>query len=287
MSSNRRDEIRRRKRIAVRFWKRGEDTARSGFTTNISTGGMFIGANHVLSRGTRLRVEVMDPGQGFMVEGVVARAERSRPELRSVRTSGMGIRFLKVDELVAELFPQAEQVSVAAQPRPAPQPSAPEPVAPQPASQVAEPWPPVPQPAVPQPAAPQPAAPQPATAEPEPEPIAPQSTRHAAQLRGFAVRYASLDDLRRTYERDIQNGGLFISTQTPAERGDVVVIEIRPPEELGAAFRLRARVVHTFERGTQGGTHEANLLAGMGVEWLDPEAARKSFEFYLRDAESA
>lgn len=270
MSSERRDEIRHRKRIAVRFWKSGEKTARSGFTTNISSGGMFIGANHVLSRGTRLRVEVMDPGKGFMVEGVVARAERSRPELRSVRTSGMGIRFLKVDELVEELFPQAEQVAVA------PPPSAPDP-APQPA------------PVAPEPAAPQSAAPQPVAAQPAAEPAAPSSTRHAAQLRGFAVRYATADDLRRTYERDIQNGGLFISTQDPADRGDVVVIEIRPPEELGAPFRLRARVVHTFEPGSQGGTHEANLLAGMGVEWLDPEAARKSFAYYLRDeaAESA
>lgn len=264
MSSERRDEIRHRKRIAVRFWKSGEKTARSGFTTNISSGGMFIGTNHVLTRGTRLRVEVMDPVKGFMVEGVVARAERFRPELRSVRTSGMGIRFLKVDDLVAELFPQAERVAVA------PSLSAPEP-APQP-----------------QPAAPQPVAAQPVAALPATEPAVPPSTRHAAQLRGFAVRYATADDLRRTYERDIQNGGLFISTQVPAERGDVVVIEIRPPEELGSPFRLRARVVHTFERGTQGGTHEANLLAGMGVEWLDPEAAKKSFAYYLRDeAESA
>lgn len=280
MSSERRDEIRHRKRIAVRFWKRGEDTARSGFTTNISTGGMYIGANHVLARGTRLRVEVMDPVKGFMVEGVVARAERSRPELRSVRNSGMGIRFLKIDEMVAELFPQAEQVSVA--PQPSSPAAAPRPVAPQPAA---------PQPvAPPEPAAPPSSAPQTTASEAQsPEPVAPQSTRHAAQLRGFAVRYATVDDLRRTYERDIRNGGLFISTQDPAERGDVVVIEIRPPAELGAPFRLRARVVHTFERGTQGGTHEANLLAGMGVEWLDPEAARKSFEFYLGEsaAESA
>ena len=98
-----------------------------------------------------------------------------------------------------------------------------------------------------------------------------------------------MDDLRRTYERDIRNGGLFVSTQDPADRGDVVVIEIRPPEELGAPFRLRARVVHTFEPNTQGGAHEANLLAGMGVEWLDPAAARETFEHYLRNsaAESA
>ena len=262
MSSERRDETRHRKRLSVRFWKRGENIARSGFTTNISSGGMFIGANHVLSRGTRLRIEIVDPAKGFMVEGVVVRAERSRPELRSVRTSGMGIRFLRVEDLVSELFPQAEWVDVS--PAPAEQPQAP------------------PQPAAIEPAAPVPAAPQPALT---PEAAAPpQSTRHAAQLRGFAVRYATIEDLRGTYERDIQNGGLFISTQDPAERGDLVVIEIRPPEEVGPPFRLRARVVHTFERGTQGGTHEANLLAGMGVEWLDPEAARKSFEFYLGGA---
>lgn len=271
--SERRDQTRRRKRIAVRFWKRGETTARSGFTTNISSGGMYIGANHVMPRGTRLRIEVMDPANGFMVEGVVARAERSRPELRSVRSSGMGVRFLAVDELVAELFPKAESVpststghlAPTSKPSPDPTPS------------------PVPRPVE----SPEIAGSSSSLQTETPAVQPPQSTRGGKQLRGFAVRYATIDDLRSTYERDIRNGGLFISTQDPADRGDTVVIEIRPPQDLGSPFRLRARVVHTFERGTQGGTHEANLLAGMGVEWLDPEAAQKSFEYYLGDPPAA
>lgn len=278
MSERRQHETRYRKRLAVRFWKRGEDKVRSGFTTNISAGGMFIGSNQVLARGTRLRIEVMDPKNGFMVEGVVARSERSRPELRSVRSSGMGVRFLPVSELVSELFPKAERLQaelsdyeqeVAPQPAAAPTPAPREVPAPtnSPAADgsVAEQ---------------QPEAPEATQQTP------PTSTRPARQMRGFAIRYATLDDLRRTYERDIVKGGLFVSTPDPADRGDVVMIEIRPPAEAGSPFRLRARVVHTFERGTQGGMNEDNLLAGMGVEWLDPEAARKSFEYYLGDVSS-
>ena len=114
----RRDNKRRARRVPVRFWKKGEEKHRSGFTTNISNGGMFIGSNLVHGRGTRLRIEVLDPLNGFVVEGVVARANRSQPHMQRIRASGMGIRFLQVSELVAELFPTSAQVK----PRPAPAP---------------------------------------------------------------------------------------------------------------------------------------------------------------------
>ena len=104
----RRDDKRRARRVPVRFWKRGEDKPRNGFTTNISNGGMFIGSNLVHGRGTRLRIEVLDPVYGFVVEGVVARANRSQPHMQQFRASGMGIRFLQVKELVEELFPPSQ-----------------------------------------------------------------------------------------------------------------------------------------------------------------------------------
>ncbi len=241
----RRDDKRRARRVPVRFWKRGEDKARSGFTTNISNGGMFIGSNLVHGRGTRVRVEVLDPLNGFVVEGVVARANRSQPHMQRIRASGMGIRFVQVSDLVAELFPTSAPVS---------QPPAPAP-APTSEPQLASPSPmPVESPVRP---------PQ----EPNPEVplgLAPYS---------YALQYRSREELKVSFERDICQGGLFITTSSPAPLQEVVVIEIHVTGLEGAPVRLRAKVVHRIDPQDEG---ETNLLAGMGLELLDPAQAQQA-----------
>lgn len=94
---------RRPRRARVQFWKRGESEATTGFTSNVSTSGMFVGTNTPLPRGTRLRIEVLEP-PGLFLEGVVAHAVKVAPGLQRVRQSGMGIRFLRGDEVLAELL---------------------------------------------------------------------------------------------------------------------------------------------------------------------------------------
>ncbi len=86
------------------FWKRGENHAYNGYTTNISPTGMYIGTPNPVGRGGRLRIEVMDAQRGFVVEAEVAHAVRTPATLQQVKPSGMGVRFLQVDELVADLF---------------------------------------------------------------------------------------------------------------------------------------------------------------------------------------
>lgn len=269
-SDERRDEPRLRRRVPVRFWRRGEERARSGFTTNISNGGMFIGSNQVLPPDTRLRIEVLDPKHGFHIEGIVARAKRSHPELRSVQPSGMGVRFLRTEELVAELFPKGVRVKME---------NGGDDVRSGTRSQAAgtsrqasaeEPAPGVPA-ADPGPAAETASSEEETPAAPPPAPDAPRAKR-----RGFAVTFRTEEELRTTYERDIRQGGLFIATRKPAEVGDTVIIELRPPEALGAPVRVHAKVVHRFERGD-----EENLLSGMGVELADPEEARRRLEAIL------
>lgn len=260
-SDERRDEPRLRRRVPVRFWRRGEERARSGFTTNISNGGMFIGSNQVLPPDTRLRIEVLDPKHGFHIEGIVARAKRSHPELRSVQPSGMGVRFLRTEELVAELFPKGVRVKMENGGDDARSGTRSEAAGTSRRAPAEEPAPGVPA------ADPGPAA---ETASP-PAPDAPRAKR-----RGFAVTFRTEEELRTTYERDIRQGGLFIATRKPAEVGDTVIIELRPPEALGAPVRVHAKVVHRFERGD-----EENLLSGMGVELADPEEARRRLEAIL------
>src|SRR4030095_12740022 len=74
------------------------------YTTNISPTGMFIGTPSPLGKGARLRVEVLDTQRGFIVEAEVPHPPKPPPTLQQVKPSGMGIRFIQVDELIAELF---------------------------------------------------------------------------------------------------------------------------------------------------------------------------------------
>lgn len=248
----RRDDKRWARRVPVRFWKRGEEKARSGFTTNISTGGMFIGSSLVFGRGTRVRVEVLDPVNGFMVEGVVARAIRTQPNLQRLRASGMGIRFVKVADLVAELFPPGQVHKLAPPPPDEPKPApvqSPKPVQ-------------------------------------SPPPSSPAVNRHSQEIPAahtYALQFRSAEDLRLSFERDMSQGGLFITTPAPAPLQQVVMIEISVFGVPVTPVRLRARVVHCTEPGSVG--VETNLLAGMGLEMLEPQLARDSVAYLLDQAE--
>jgi Tfp pilus assembly protein PilZ len=113
-------EKRRKKRFArriqVKYWPEGEEHERKGYTTNVSTIGVFIASNAPVPPGTRMRIEFLGPA-GFIVESKVAHSARVSASLQSIRSSGMGIRFLLPSELVRELLPaggEGENEDVAA-----------------------------------------------------------------------------------------------------------------------------------------------------------------------------
>jgi Tfp pilus assembly protein PilZ len=108
---------RRPRRTRVQFWKRGETEPATGFTSNVSNSGLFVATNNPLARGTRLRIEVTDP-PGLFIECVVAHAIKVAPGLQRVRQSGMGVRFLRGDELLADLLAPPAPPKVVAQPAP-------------------------------------------------------------------------------------------------------------------------------------------------------------------------
>ncbi len=99
----RRERERRPRRVQVQFWQSGTDKRYRGYSANISAGGMYIDTNHLISAGSRIRVEVGSGEHGFMVEAVVARVNKS---VHTLRPSGMGVRFLTVEELIGELIPE-------------------------------------------------------------------------------------------------------------------------------------------------------------------------------------
>ncbi len=99
----RREQTRRPRRVQVKLWERGSDKRHRGYSTNISAGGMYIDINHLVPRGSRVRLEVSSGEQAFMAEAVVARVNKS---VHALRPSGMGVRFLTIEELVGELIPE-------------------------------------------------------------------------------------------------------------------------------------------------------------------------------------
>lgn len=233
---SRRRAVRRPRRVQVNFWKQGEPAHFVGYTTNISMTGMFIATNSPMPSGARIRVEVVDRNRSFMVEGTVAHARKIRGELARISLSGMGVRFLSVEELVRELIPvaygQTEEIpqnpdrgsSSAAADLPA-----------------------------------EPEAPGEHAAAPPPLPPAGGS---------FSVSFSSPDEFMEVYRRDILQGGLFVSTRFPARLQEMVSVELLPPFPAAEPLLVRARVVQRFEPASDPAA-SPNLLAGMGLELLD------------------
>lgn len=277
--SSRRRAIRRPRRVQVHFWRQGDPISYIGYTTNISLTGMFIATNSPVSSGSRVRVEVVDRDRGFMVEGVVAHARKSPPELARLSQSGMGIRFLSVEELVRELMPAGlaggtEEIPQEAAPRLEPPPLAPPP----PLPDLTQAFPAVPlRPAPQPPPRPAPPRPEPAAAPPPPKPVVlvppqplpPRRPPAPVEPSGgsFTVRFAGVEEFLEVYRRDILQGGLFVSTRYPARLQETVNVELYPPGLLVDPVMVRARVVQRFE--PQSETGGPNLLSGMGLELLD------------------
>jgi hypothetical protein len=225
---------------------------------------MFIATNSPVPSGSRIRVEVMDRDRGFTVEGLVAHARKMQPELARLTQSGMGVRFLSVEELVRELIPsglgESQEISrdvTRAEPV-APPAYRPPPTLPLPTAFV--PLPPV---------APPPPKPSPApTAAPPKPPTKPVKPAVPVDPSGgtYNVRFSGIDEFLEVFHRDILQGGLFVSTRYPARLQETVSVELYLPVSSLPPVLLRARVVQRFEPGLDSGP---NLLSGMGLELLE------------------
>jgi PilZ domain len=276
--STRRRAIRRPRRVQVHFWRQGDPTAYVGYTTNISLTGMFIATNSPVSSGSRVRIEVVNRDRGFVVEGMVAHARKSPPELARLNQSGMGIRFLSVEELVRELMPagvslsgsqEVPQQEDALPPEPPPLPPPPSlptmsfPVlAPH---QIPSPPPPPPEPPPPELAAA--SSPKPVVLVP-PAPLPPRRPPVPVETSGgsFTVHFSGVEEFLEVYRRDILQGGLFVSTRYPARLQETVTVELHPPGLVVDPVLVRARVVQRFDPQSDSGP---NLLSGMGLELLE------------------
>lgn len=94
-SREKRGKTRVKRRLMIKY---GVDAAdKTGFTKNISNGGLYIKTNSVLKPGTTIQVEVHTPGKTFSMWARVSWAKRVPPQLAHILECGMGVQIIEPD----------------------------------------------------------------------------------------------------------------------------------------------------------------------------------------------
>ncbi len=89
----------------MRFWRRGAPKdVQTGYTSDLSRSGAFVTTQKPVGRNGRIQMQLATGTGSYLLEGVVARSLQVPQELLKVKPGGMGIRFLRVEELVGELL---------------------------------------------------------------------------------------------------------------------------------------------------------------------------------------
>lgn len=115
---NKRRVPRYKRRIPLQFWSQNDRTPRKGFTQNVSVMGMFVSTNVPFKPGTRVFFEIVSGKEKVVLQAEVRYSARIDPALQKVLPSGMGIRLLRVDEVMSEILKLKESgVEVEDQPR--------------------------------------------------------------------------------------------------------------------------------------------------------------------------
>jgi uncharacterized protein (TIGR02266 family) len=116
-SRNRRRSKRINTRIRILFTRGGSGVAIEAETDDISVDGVFVRTRRrPPSEGTKLGLllSLEDPAQELMLKGIVARVSEADSE--SEQSSGMGIRFVDVDDgtrkVLAQALERAEEAAV-------------------------------------------------------------------------------------------------------------------------------------------------------------------------------
>ena len=274
------------RQLEVRFWKQGEEGQGSrAVSTNVSRTGIFVRTQMVLPSGSRMRLAIGHTGRSFTVEGVVMRALRSPAHLQSVMPSGMGVRFLSAEELLEELLPaidfDAEEripsgmgtatgAAVGGSARRATRRPAIRRLldagrrATPPPRETVRP----------------PAPPRRRHLRRGPPPLAPPAGAPIEPTQLYPLRFRDPDQFRRVFDRDVKTGGLFIQTSRPPALDAVIVVEVGVEGLAVPPIRLQARVVHRMEPPRE--SPPGNLLAGMGVQFLDVDRAVEQLRALLR-----
>lgn len=90
---------RRALRLPVTFWRRGQDDETvSGYSMNVSPGGMFVATYRPLPPNALIDMEIVHPDKVVRTSACVVHASRFPAEFQRLFKSGMGLRFLQPDD---------------------------------------------------------------------------------------------------------------------------------------------------------------------------------------------
>ena len=233
-----------KRRLPVRFWHPQTGEAHQAFTIDISIAGMFIGTRSPLPRGTRFRLELLEPEHNYVFHGEVVRAARVAPELQQVSPSGMGVRLLQVRELVTELIPkEAEKARVVPPGQASP---------PRSAGRYAMSTGP-------------PAASAPEEPEEEQTPV-------------YVLRFASPEVFLQIFLHHREQGGFFVPTRRPAVVGEQIRVSFELLRSGVEPLELDGRVdAHLSEADAAD-----RRPTGMRVTFLDPDDAMEQLRAMIR-----
>ncbi len=100
-----------KRRLLVKYGV--NDLSMSGFTGDVSTGGLFVAAARPLPLDTRLHVQLfLDPTRFLFFEGEVRRQKVTPRELSGLEPTGFGIRFLHPREVVLQALGRTDHLEV-------------------------------------------------------------------------------------------------------------------------------------------------------------------------------
>ena len=239
------------RRLQLRYWIEGEEHERRGYTTNVSTSGAFLATNGPAPPGTRMRVEFLGEN-GFIIEAIVAHAARVSTSLQSIRSSGMGIRFLSIDELVAGLLPpggglETETLGLS---------SDDETTGGRAPSEDDE---------------------QGASAGPKVRETAADGTQV------YTVGFRNVAYLMETMDHEIRFGGVFVPTEAPAGLQHEIRLALALPAPILRTIHADATVVKLVDPGSD----PSSEIAGMAVALKEPEAILKQIQRLIQEARTA
>ena len=250
LSMKLRSAPRYKRRLPVRFWHPKTGDAHQAFTIDISLVGMFISTRSPLPRGSRLRIEVLEPGHNYVFQGEVVRAARVAPELQRVSPSGMGVRLLSVRELVQELIPVEAEKARVVPPRQAAAKAGGRTAAAK-AGRYSM--------------AGQPRTAAPGDDEEEEAPV-------------YLLRFASPEVFLQIFLHHREQGGFFVPTRRPAAVGEAIRVTFELLRSGVEPLALDAKVeAHLTEAQDE---HEHP--AGMRVAFLDPDDAMEQLRAMIR-----
>ncbi len=283
-------------RLKVRFWRAGSpDRVFTGYTTNISRSGCFIQTEHPIGTAGRLQLELSSDDLGFVCEGVVARSIKAPYELRQVKPSGMGVRFLTIEELVRAVVPgnldahdSANKALKEREPsddqgpdsHPAPKPETPvvspritdfeaaSPTAMRAASRhpAARPLPPTEQ----------------QQAQSEPKTAAAKSDQPKPD-HAFRIAPPTIERLAALYHAELQKDRLFIPSSKASRVGATVRVELVLPTTGGTAASKSVELHGVVRKQWSKGDRTPNI-EGLGIKLLNATSAKKTIGTLIANA---